>query len=156
MIRRMTEEDLKEAQRIILAAQKGVMYDLVPFLKMCLEQKADLSLVAEREGEIVGVVIGGLLSTVGMVDVLAVDSQTQGQGVGMELIEALSTRLRGRGASKLVVLSWEHSAPFYEKLGFREDPGIHFMSRRIEEPKAETRVDAPASVETQESVEVQR
>ena len=132
MIRPMTKQDLVSAQEIILAAQKGMMYDLAPFLQKCLKEKGELSLVAREKEQVIGVIIGSLLGVLGMVDVLAVKHEFQGQGVGLALVQALSERLRAQGARKLVVLSWEHSVAFYEKLGFRADPSIHFMSRNIE------------------------
>ena len=134
MIRPMTEHDVLPAQEIILAAQKGVMYDLEPYLRKCLAEKSEFTAVAEVDGQIAGVVIGSLLGVLGMVDVLAVKAEYQGHGVGLALVEALIERVRAHGARKLVVLSWDHSAPFYEKLGFRADPGIRFMARSVEAP----------------------
>jgi predicted N-acetyltransferase YhbS len=138
LIRLMTEQDLASVQEVILAAQKGVMYDIEPFLRKCLMVKGELSLVAEVDGQVAGVVLGSLLGVLGMVDVMAVKPAFQRQGMGSVLIEALIERVWARGARKLVVLSWDHSTSFYENLGFRTDPSIHFMSRDIG-TSAETR-----------------
>jgi predicted N-acetyltransferase YhbS len=114
------------------------MYDIEPFLRKCLMEKGELSLVAEVDGQVAGVIIGSVLGVLGMVDVLAVKLVFQRQGIGLTLVEALTERVRARGVRKLVVLSWDHSTSFYENLGFRADPGIHFMSRNIG-TSAETR-----------------
>ena len=144
MIRLMTEQDLSSSQEVILAAQKGVVYDIEPFLRKCLMEKGELSLVAEVDGQVAGVLIGSLLGALGMVDVLAVKPAFQGQGIGLTLVEALTERVRARGARKLVVLSWDHSASFYENLGFHADPSIHFMSRSIRTSAEPGTVEAQA------------
>jgi putative acetyltransferase len=88
-----------------------------------------VSLVAERDGELVGhvsfspVTIGGEDSGWFGLGPVAVLPDHQGQGIGRKLIEAGLKELRERLASGCVVLG---EPDYYGRFGFRADPRLTF------------------------------
>lgn len=82
---------------------------------------SELVLVAEVEQKVVGVVVGTLDGTRAYFYRLAVDPNYQGLGVGKELVQALETRFRQRGATQVIVMlnqDKKEVMPFYYSLGY--------------------------------------
>jgi ribosomal protein S18 acetylase RimI-like enzyme len=89
-------------------------------IKKKLERDPDLFLVAEANGELVGVVLGGFDGRRGMVYHLAVAQAYRHRGVAYGLMEELEARLRAKGCLKyylLVTQDNEVARRFYEKIG---------------------------------------
>ena len=104
-----------------------------------LRRDPDASLVAERDGRIVGFMLGevrsgefGLEEPTGWIEVLGVDPEVRGQAVGRRLAEAMLTHFRTKGAVVVRTLV-EDSLPdvgqFFQSLGFEPAPLRPFMKR---------------------------
>jgi len=109
-------------------------------LSHLLAEPARTALVAEAEGAVAGVIglrvergyeFDGLI---GRIDVLVVEEQSRGKGVGRALVAAGEAWLRDQGAARVLVnTSHRRTAThrFYESLGF-ESTGLHFGKRFAE------------------------
>jgi ribosomal protein S18 acetylase RimI-like enzyme len=69
-----------------------------------LQRDADLFLVAEVDGEILGTVLGGFDGRRGMVYHLAVAERFREQGIGTILMAELEKRLRDQGCIRYYLL----------------------------------------------------
>jgi ribosomal protein S18 acetylase RimI-like enzyme len=84
----------------------------------------DLFLVAEKDGQIIGSVIGGYDGRRGLIYHLAVAREFRQHGVGSQLLDEVETRLCGKGCLKcylMVTPDNPEAERFYEKRGW------HFM-----------------------------
>lgn len=82
---------------------------------------SELVMVAERDGAVVGVVVGTIDGTRAYFYRLAVDPQEQGTGIGRKLVEALEARFRQRGVNRVLIMvnqDNEEVIPFYHSLGY--------------------------------------
>jgi ribosomal protein S18 acetylase RimI-like enzyme len=105
-------------------------------LRLKLTRDPDLFLVAEAEGAIVGVVLGGFDGRRGFVYHLAVDGAFHRQKVGSALMDELERRLKAKGCLKaylLVVPDNANALAFYQQRGWGAEPLI-FMSKRLVQP----------------------
>lgn len=87
-----------------------------------LQRDADLFLVAENKGQLVGTVLGGFDGRRGMVYHLAVAKEYSNRGIGNALMEALEQRLRAKGCIRYYLLVTRDNAEaidFYEKRGWK-------------------------------------
>jgi GNAT superfamily N-acetyltransferase len=84
--------------------------------------------VAELEGEVVGMVTAQLLIStaeggiVALVEDMVVDSRHRGRGIGRQLMDAIESWSRERGASRLQLLADRtnfSALDFYDKIGWR-------------------------------------
>lgn len=134
MIREVRHDDVEAVHRIVSKVHKGLHYDVKDFIHQCIRSKGSLTLVAEDDesGEVLGVAIGGIQGTLGIVDLLAVEPGHQGHGIGQALLAELTARVRAHGARQLAVLTWEQAAGFYAAFGFRPAPQVQFMVRLLE------------------------
>lgn len=99
-----------------------------------IQRDGDLFLVAEREGKIIGTVLGGFDGRRGMVYHLAVDAAYRQQGVGAELMSALEQRLKEKGCIRyyLLVTKDNHEAiRFYTNLGWSSMDDLFLFSKDI-------------------------
>ncbi|MDR6225832.1 GNAT family N-acetyltransferase [Desmospora profundinema] len=81
----------------------------------------DLVLVAEKDGMVVGAIVGTIEKDTGYLYCLAVHPMFQGQGVGRELTILLEDRIRSKGVERIQVMvdeGTEKLAPFYHHLGY--------------------------------------
>lgn len=88
-----------------------------------LQRDADLFLVAECNGEIIGSVLGGYDGRRGMVYHLAVAREYRNRGVGTALMEMLEKKLRVKGCLRyylLVTSDNSEAREFYEKRGWNQ------------------------------------
>lgn len=82
---------------------------------------SELVMVAERDGAVVGVVVGTIDGTRAYFYRLAVDPKEQGTGIGRKLVEALEARFRQRGVNRVLIMvnqDNEEVIPFYHSLGY--------------------------------------
>lgn len=87
-----------------------------------IQRDPDLFLVAEKNGEIIGSVLGGFDGRRGMVYHLAVSRDYRNRGIGAFLMNALEERLREKGCIRtylLVTKDNQESIRFYEKRGWQ-------------------------------------
>ncbi|MBV9230012.1 MAG: GNAT family acetyltransferase [Chloroflexi bacterium] len=96
-----------------------------------LERDADVFLVAEDEGTIVGAVMGTYDGRRAWVNHLAVAAACRGHGLGKRLIEEMERRLRAKGCDKVNLLIEPDNAgvqEFYQQLGY-EQRQLIFMQK---------------------------
>lgn len=89
-------------------------------------------LLARKEGEILGYIIGGSNGRLGYLQRLGVDLRHQGQGVGELLAASLLHDLCRLGATVAMVNTQAYNQPalnLYRSLGFRIIPGDRFIMR---------------------------
>lgn len=82
---------------------------------------SELVMVAEHDGEVVGVVVGTIDGTRAYFYRLAVDPKVQNSGIGRKLVEAIETRFRQRGVNRVLIMvnqDNEQVIPFYHSLGY--------------------------------------
>jgi ribosomal protein S18 acetylase RimI-like enzyme len=94
----------------------------------------ELFLVAERDGAIVGSVMGGYDGHRGWVNYLAVDPALRRAGLGRALMAEVEARLRALGCPKLnlqVRNENREALAFYERLGFSVDAAVSLGKRLV-------------------------
>ncbi|MFN7940119.1 MAG: GNAT family N-acetyltransferase [Thermoanaerobaculia bacterium] len=104
-----------------------------------LRRDPEGSLVAEADGEVVGFMLGdvrsgefGLDEPCGWIEVLGVDPDARGQGVGRVLAGAMLEGYRRRGVRRvrtMVDKSMPEVAAFFEALGFERDDLQPYVKR---------------------------
>ncbi|XOS90785.1 GNAT family N-acetyltransferase [Brevibacillus laterosporus] len=65
---------------------------------------SDLVMVAEEDGEVVGVIVGTIDGTRAYFYRLAVSLSSQGMGIGRKLVEALENRFHQRGVNQILIM----------------------------------------------------
>jgi ribosomal protein S18 acetylase RimI-like enzyme len=96
---------------------------------------ADLFLVDERDGDIVGSVMGGYEGHRGWVNYLAVNPSHQRKGIGRALMAEVEIKLIELGCPKInlqVRATNQAVIAFYESLGFANDNAVG-LGKRLEE-----------------------
>lgn len=99
-----------------------------------LQRDPDLFVVAERQGEIVGAVLGGFDGRRGLVYHLAVAPALRRAGLGRQLMAEVEQRLRGRGCLKaylLVTRDNPEALAFYDRIGW-EPMDLHLLTKVLE------------------------
>lgn len=99
-----------------------------------LQRDADLFLVAEADGEIIGTVLGGFDGRRGMVYHLAVAEEFRQRGIGVTLMEELEKRLREKGCIRyylLVAKDNQTAILFYEKQGWKQMDDLYLYAKDI-------------------------
>ncbi|MEK8131128.1 GNAT family N-acetyltransferase [Paenibacillus filicis] len=87
-----------------------------------LSWDSELIMVAEEDGEIVGVIVGTIDKQQAYYYRIAVDHSYQRRGIGQALIEALRGRFVGRKVQRIMVTVDVHNElvlPVYEKAGYQ-------------------------------------
>jgi ribosomal protein S18 acetylase RimI-like enzyme len=82
---------------------------------------SDLVMVAEKDGEVVGVVVGTIDGTRAYFYRLAVLPRLQGTGIGRKLVEAIEKRFKQRGVNRVLIMVNQDNPevlPFYHSLGY--------------------------------------
>jgi ribosomal protein S18 acetylase RimI-like enzyme len=94
-------------------------------IKKKLERDPDLFLVAEKENEIIGTIIGAFDGRRGMIYHLAVHRDHRRQGIGQAMLAVVEERLKAKGCIKcllVVVDDNEGAKNFYEECGWNLVP----------------------------------
>lgn len=97
-----------------------------------LATQPELFFVAEREGRVIGTVMGGYDGHRGWLYSLAVDPEQRRLGIGTQLVAHVEAALTARGCPKLnlqVLSSRADVRAFYESIGYRADEVISFGKR---------------------------
>ena len=98
-----------------------------------LQRDPDLFLVADRDGQIIGSVLGGFDGRRGIVYHLAVDHDYRKQGIGRLLMAELENRLKSKGCRRcylLVTNENDTAMRFYEQSGW-ESMDLHIYAKDI-------------------------
>lgn len=88
-----------------------------------LERDAQLFLVAERDGRLVGAVMGGFDGRRGLIYHLAVHPSERKQGIASALMAELEKRMRSLGCRRVYLLVTPENVTaqkFYEKRGWQQ------------------------------------
>ncbi|MGH7337643.1 MAG: GNAT family N-acetyltransferase [Myxococcota bacterium] len=139
-IRGLSELDLSDIVRIAEktrgAYQPDLWEDRVAYY---LRRDPEGSVVAEQAGRVVGFMLGdvrsgdfGLEEPSGWIEVIGVDPDAAGKGVGRALGEAMLDRYKGRGVRRvrtMVDASMPDVERFFRALGFAEDSLRPFVLR---------------------------
>jgi len=102
-----------------------------------LEKFADLYLVAEDHGNLVGVVLGTHDGRKGWINRLAVIPEFRRRGVAAALVRECETAIRDHGIEIITALvepASEASAALFARLGYREDVPVRYF-RKITKPE---------------------
>ena len=86
-----------------------------------LSWDSELVLVASKDNDIVGMIIGTIDNNKGYYYRIAVNPDYQRQGIGKSLIQGLRQRFEQRGVSKIMITADEYNEPIlslYESMGF--------------------------------------
>ena len=91
------------------------------------------TLVAERDGEVVGVAVGSVAAAVGWIHRLSVATDEEGDEVAQQLLSDLELKLAERGARKLATAVEETSPPLtaFERYGYRSAPAMRYLEREL-------------------------
>lgn len=87
---------------------------------------ASTVLVAEMNGQIVGVLRGGRTDRLGrtVLQSLFVSGRHHRQGIGRKLVERFERKYIARGVTVFKLLATLHAVPFYHEMGYRKSTGI--------------------------------
>lgn len=80
-------------------------------------------LVAERDGEIVGVLRGRK----DKLQSLFVRGDCQRQGIGRQLVERFEQACRAQGSETIYLMATLYAVPFYQALGYKKSTGVRTM-----------------------------
>lgn len=129
-------EDYDDALRLWSSAGEGVSTgrsDTREEIAKKAGRDSDLFLVAEKEGRIIGTVIGGFDGRRGLVYHLAVAQEERTRGLGGLLMEEVERRLREKGCLRVYLLvTNENTAAmrFYQNRGW-EEMDLHIFAKNI-------------------------
>jgi len=88
-----------------------------------LSNPKSIFIVVEINNIIVGVaslhIIEKLTRKMGLIEDVAVDSKHRGKGIGIKLIQNLTSEAKNMGCDKIVLSSSKDNISFYEKSGFK-------------------------------------
>ncbi|MHB1355827.1 MAG: GNAT family acetyltransferase [Anaerolineae bacterium] len=99
-----------------------------------LERDPDLFLVAEDDGQVVGVIMGAWDGRRGWIHHLTVHPDWRSQGIGSTLLNEVETRLREKGCLKVnLMVRKENSAAqgLYRRLGYENMSTILLMGKEL-------------------------
>jgi GNAT superfamily N-acetyltransferase len=91
--------------------------------------QAPTVLVAEMDGQIVGVLRGGRTDEMGrtVLQSLFVSGNYHRQGIGRKLVERFEKEYIARGVTVFKLLATLHAVPFYLAMGYRKSTGVRFI-----------------------------
>ncbi len=101
-----------------------------------LKRNPDTCFVAERDGEIVGVILSGHDGRRGFIHHLAVREDCRRQGIGEQLVARGLEALKAEGINKAALLVFhrnEAGNAFWEKQGFTAREDVAYRNRALTE-----------------------
>jgi GNAT superfamily N-acetyltransferase len=91
--------------------------------------QAPTVLVAEMDGQILGVLRGGRVDEKGrtVLQSLFVDGGCHRQGIGRKLVERFEEEYVGQGVKVFKLWATLYAVPFYQAMGYRKSTGVRFI-----------------------------
>lgn len=121
-----------DAARAIWDATDGMSAPTREEVEHKLERDPQLFVVAEREGELVGVAMGTYDGRRGFVFRLAVAPNERGKGIGSALVTELERRFEAMGVTKVRVLVFRTNGTarsFWEAQGYQAAEDVMMYSK---------------------------
>jgi N-acetylglutamate synthase-like GNAT family acetyltransferase len=120
-IRGLINSDLDQVTRLLVNSFSP-RYNNPPIIGT-LSNPRSIFIVVEINNIIVGVaslhIIEKLTRKMGLIEDVAVDSKHRGKGIGIKLIQNLTSEAKNMGCDKIVLSSSKDNISFYEKSGFK-------------------------------------
>jgi ribosomal protein S18 acetylase RimI-like enzyme len=146
-VRSLSEVDLGDIVRIAEKTRGAYQPDLwEDRVSYYLRRDPEGSVVAESDGRVVGFMLGdvragefGIEEPSGWIEVIGVDPDFGGRGVGRALADAMLERYRGRGVGRvrtMVDATMPEVEAFFTRLGFAPDSLRPFVKRLAGEPES--------------------
>ncbi len=120
-IRDFTTADIDAVVDILKANQQYGHADMdgPEAMRKVSECQAAEFLVAEQEGQVVGLIRGSFDGSRAVIYLASVHPHFQRQGIGRQMVREIADRFRTRGAAAISVIV-PGDAGFWHKLGFRQ------------------------------------
>ena len=99
-----------------------------------LQRNENTCFVAERDGEIIGVILAGHDGRRGFIYHMAVRGSERNRGIGTALADAAMTALQGEGVTKVALVCFagnELGNAFWERYGFTARTDLTYRNRAI-------------------------
>jgi len=120
-IRRLINGDIDQVINLLVSSFSS-RYNNPPIIGTLSNPKS-IFIVVEINNIIVGVaslyIIEKLTRKMGLIEDVAVDSNYRGKGIGIKLIQNLTSEAKNMGCDKIVLNSSKDNISFYEKSGFK-------------------------------------
>jgi N-acetylglutamate synthase-like GNAT family acetyltransferase len=120
-IRGLINSDLDQVTKLLVNSFSS-RYNNPPIIGTLSNPKS-IFIVVEINNIIVGVaslhIIEKLTRKMGLIEDVAVDSKHRGKGIGIKLIQNLTSEAKNMGCDKIVLSSSKDNISFYEKSGFK-------------------------------------
>lgn len=120
-IRRLINSDIDQVINLLVSSFNS-RYNNPPIIGTLSNPKS-IFIVVEINNIIVGVaslyIIEKLTRKMGLIEDVAVDSKHRGKGIGIKLIQNLTSEAKNMGCDKIVLNSSKNNISFYEKSGFK-------------------------------------
>jgi N-acetylglutamate synthase-like GNAT family acetyltransferase len=120
-IRGLINSDLDQVTKLLVNSFSP-RYNNPPIIGTLSNPKSTF-IVVEINNIIVGVaslhIIEKLTRKMGLIEDVAVDSKHRGKGIGIKLIQNLTSEAKNMGCDKIVLSSSKDNISFYEKSGFK-------------------------------------
>ena len=120
-IRRLINRDIDQVINLLVSSFSS-RYNNPPIIGTLSNPKS-IFIVVEINNIIVGVaslyIIEKLTRKMGLIEDVAVDSNYRGKGIGIKLIQNLTSKAKNMGCDKIVLNSSKDNISFYEKSGFK-------------------------------------
>lgn len=120
-IRRLINGDIDQVINLLVSSFSS-RYNNPPIIGTLSNPKS-IFIVVEINNIIVGVaslyIIEKLTRKMGLIEDVAVDSNQRGKGIGIKLIQNLTSEAKNMGCDKIVLNSSKDNISFYEKSGFK-------------------------------------
>lgn len=143
-IRKMKIEDYEAVYQLWLSC-KGMGLNTVDDsqdgIEKFLRRNPDTCFVAERDDEIVGVIMAGSDGRRGYIYHTAVSPDQRRQGIASKLVDAVMTAFKNIGITKVALVVFDRNAngnAFWEKSGFTVREDLVYRNKSIAEM---TRID---------------
>tara|TARA_B100001059_G_scaffold218496_1_gene238716 strand:+ start:471 stop:872 length:402 start_codon:yes stop_codon:yes gene_type:complete len=120
-IRKLINSDIDQVINLLVSSFNS-RYNNPPIIGTLSNPKS-IFIVVEINNIIVGVaslhIIEKLTRKMGLIEDVAVDSKHRGKGIGIKLIQNLTSEAKNMGCDKIVLNSSKDNISFYEKSGFK-------------------------------------